>query len=146
MQAPLAAAGTTLSASICYEDAYGSAQLPTVRRSGLLVNVTNDAWFGRSSARDLHFQIARMRAIEARRFMLRAANDGISAVIDPQADVVAVAPEFEPAVLRAHRAATQRRHRPIWSPGTGRWWRFRSRYCWLSDCAAGVPSPRRAPL
>lgn len=101
VQAPLAAAGTTLSASICYEDAYGSAQLPTVRRSGLLVNVTNDAWFGHSSARGLHFQIARMRAIEARRFLLRAANDGISAVIDPHGRVIAEAPEFEPAVLRA---------------------------------------------
>jgi apolipoprotein N-acyltransferase len=100
VQSPLAVAGTTLSASICYEDAYGSAQLPTVRRSGLLVNVTNDAWFGRSSARHLHFQIARLRAIEARRFMLRAANDGITAVIDPRGRIVAEAPEFEPATLR----------------------------------------------
>ncbi|MET0291396.1 MAG: apolipoprotein N-acyltransferase [Steroidobacteraceae bacterium] len=101
VQPPLKAAGTTLSASICYEDAYGSAQLETVRHSELLVNVTNDAWFGRSSARGLHFEIARMRAIESRRFMLRAANDGITAVIDPRGRVVAQAPEFEPAVLRA---------------------------------------------
>jgi apolipoprotein N-acyltransferase len=101
IQPPLAAAGTTLSASICYEDAYGSDQLPTVRRSGLLVNVTNDAWFGRTSARYLHFQIARLRAIEARRFMLRVANDGVTAVIDPRGKVVAQAPEFERADLRA---------------------------------------------
>ena len=101
VQSPLAVAGTTVSASICYEDAYGSDQLPAVRASGLLVNVTNDAWFGRSSARYLHFQIARMRAIEARRFMLRAANDGVSAVIDPRGRVLARAPEFERADLRA---------------------------------------------
>jgi apolipoprotein N-acyltransferase len=100
VQPPLAVAGTTLSASICYEDAYGSAQLPTVRRSQLLVNVTNDAWFGRSSARHLHFQIARMRALESGRWMLRVANDGITALIDPRGRIVAEAPEFEPAVLR----------------------------------------------
>lgn len=101
VQPPMNVAGTTVSASICYEDAYGSVQLPTVRASRLLVNVTNDAWFGRSSARGLHFQIARLRAIEARRFMLRAANDGISAVIDPHGRIVARAPEFEAATLRA---------------------------------------------
>jgi len=101
VQPPMSVAGTTISASICYEDAYGSVQLPTVRASRLLVNVTNDAWFGRSSARGLHFQIARLRAIEARRFMLRAANDGITAVIDPHGRIVAQAPEFEPATLRA---------------------------------------------
>lgn len=101
VQDPLRVAGTSLSASICYEDAYGSAQIPTVRRSALLVNVTNDAWFGRSSARYMHLQIARMRALESRRWMLRAANDGVTAVIDPRGAVVARAPEFEPAVLRA---------------------------------------------
>jgi apolipoprotein N-acyltransferase len=101
VQAPLAVAGTTLSASICYEDAFGSAQLPTVRRSGLLVNVTNDAWFGRSSARGMHFQIARLRAIEARRPMLRAANDGVTAVIGARGEIIASAPEFQPTVLRA---------------------------------------------
>jgi apolipoprotein N-acyltransferase len=101
VQPPLEAAGTTLSASICYEDAYGSAQLPTVRRSAVLVNVTNDAWFGRSSARGLHFQIARLRAIEARRFMLRAANDGVTAVVGPRGEIVAQAPEYQPATLRA---------------------------------------------
>lgn len=101
VQPPLTVAGTALSASICYEDAFGSAQLPTVRRSKLLVNVTNDAWFGRSSARYLHLQIARMRAIEARRPMLRAANDGVTAVIDERGAMTATAPEYEPAVLRA---------------------------------------------
>jgi apolipoprotein N-acyltransferase len=101
VQPPMSVAGTTISASICYEDAYGSVQIPTVRASRLLVNVTNDAWFGRSSARGLHFQIARLRAIEARRFMLRAANDGITAVIDPHGRIVARAPEFEAATLRA---------------------------------------------
>jgi apolipoprotein N-acyltransferase len=64
------------------------------------VTVTNDAWFGHSSARYQHLQIARMRALESRRFLLRAANDGISAVIGPDGTVRAQAPEFMPSVLR----------------------------------------------
>lgn len=102
-QPPLSVAGLKLAASICYEDAYGSTQVLALRegQADALVNVTNDAWFGRSTARHQHFQVARMRAMEAGRFMLRAANDGISAVIGPQGEVVAMAPEYEPHVLRA---------------------------------------------
>jgi apolipoprotein N-acyltransferase len=99
-QPPLPAAGLALALTICYEDAYGSSQLAALRSADALVNVTNDAWFGRSTARHQHFQIARMRAIEAQRFMLRAANDGISAIIGPRGEVVATAPEYEPTVLR----------------------------------------------
>lgn len=100
-QPPLEAGGLKLAATICYEDAYGSTQLKPLHTADALVNVTNDAWFGRSSARHQHFQIARMRSMEAGRFMLRAANDGISAVIGPHGEVVARAAEFEPSVLRA---------------------------------------------
>jgi apolipoprotein N-acyltransferase len=105
VQPPLRAAGLSLSASICYEDGYGSAQLPVLEHADALVNVTNDAWFQHGSARYLHFQIARMRAIEAQRFMLRAANDGISAVIGPHGEVVAEAPGFERYVLRSEVTA-----------------------------------------
>ena len=66
-----------------------------------LVNVTNDAWFGRSSARYQHLQISRMRAIEAQRYLVRAANDGVSAVIGPHGELLARAAEYEPTVLRA---------------------------------------------
>jgi apolipoprotein N-acyltransferase len=100
-QPPLKVGGLNLSPSICYEDAYGSTQLRALREADVLVNVTNDAWFGRSTARHQHLQISRMRAIEAGRFMLRAANDGISAVIGPRGEIVARAAEFEPAVLKA---------------------------------------------
>jgi len=99
-QAPLSAAGLKLLATICYEDAYGSGQLAELGAADALVNVTNDAWFRHSSARFQHFQIARMRAIESGRYMLRAANDGISAVIGPHGEVVAEAPEYRPFVLR----------------------------------------------
>jgi len=99
-QAPLLAAGVAIAPSICYEDAYGSAQLALVRRAGLLANVTNDAWFGRSPARYQHLQISRMRALEAGRYLLRAGNDGVSAIIGPRGQLVAVAPEYRSAVLR----------------------------------------------
>lgn len=94
------AGGTTLAQSICYEDAYGSANLAPLAHAALLVNVTNDAWFGHSWARYQHFQIARMRAIEAQRPLLRAANDGVSALVGEHGQVLARAPEFQPVVLR----------------------------------------------
>lgn len=100
-QPPLQIAGLLLSASICYEDAYASSQIVSARESTALVNVTNDAWFGRSTARHQHLQISRMRAIEAQRFLIRAANDGISAVIGPRGEFVARAADFEAVVLRA---------------------------------------------
>jgi len=100
-QPPLSAAGLELGATVCYEDAYGSAMLGVLRKATALVNVTNDAWFAHSSARYQHFQIARMRAIEAGRYMIRAANNGVSGVIGPHGEVVALAPEFEAYVLHA---------------------------------------------
>ena len=98
-QSPLPAAKVRLGATVCYEDAYGSAMLRVLPRADALVNVTNDAWFGHSSARHQHFQIARMRALEEGRYLVRAANDGISAVIGPHGEVVRSAPEFTPVVL-----------------------------------------------
>ncbi|HEY6355183.1 MAG TPA: apolipoprotein N-acyltransferase, partial [Burkholderiaceae bacterium] len=100
-QPPLPAAHLQLGATICYEDAYGSSMLAVLRRADALVNVTNDAWFGHSTARHQHFQVARMRALEAGRYLVRAANDGISAVVGPHGEVVARAPEFQPLVLVA---------------------------------------------
>jgi apolipoprotein N-acyltransferase len=100
-QAPLRIAGLVLEASICYEDGYATSRLPPLREATALVNVTNDAWFGRSPARYQHLQISRMRAQEARRYLIRAANDGVSAVIGPRGELQAQAPEYRPAVLRA---------------------------------------------
>jgi apolipoprotein N-acyltransferase len=117
-QPALRAAGLALALTICYEDAYGSSQLAVLRSADALVNVTNDAWFGRSTARHQHFQIARMRAIEARRYMVRAANDGISAIIGPHGEVLATAPEYEPTVLRGQ--ITPRQGLPPYAY-TGNW-------------------------
>ena len=100
-QPALLAAGQTLGVTICYEDAFGSSQLEVLREATLLVNVTNNAWFGDSTAPHQHLQIARMRALEAGRFLIRSTNDGITAVIDARGEIVARLPQFQQAVLRA---------------------------------------------
>ncbi len=101
VQEPFEAGGQKIAASVCYEDAYGSTQLPALRTATLLVNVTNDAWFGHSTARYQHLQISRMRAIEAGRPMVRAANTGVSAIIESDGRIVATAAEYAPAVVIA---------------------------------------------
>jgi apolipoprotein N-acyltransferase len=98
----LSAAGQKLGMTICFEDAFGSAQLHTLRQATLLINVTNNAWYGDSTAPHQHLQIARMRALEAGRFEVRAANDGITAVIDPRGRIVARLAQFQEDVLRAN--------------------------------------------
>jgi len=96
----LQAAGTKLAATICYEDAWGSLGLSALRDAGLMVNVTNDAWFGDSTASHQHLEVARMRSLEAGRYQMRVANDGITAIIDPRGTVIARLPRFKAAVLR----------------------------------------------
>jgi apolipoprotein N-acyltransferase len=100
-QTRLSAAGQSLGLTICYEDAFGSQQLDVLRHATLLVNVTNNAWYGDSTAPHQHLQIARMRALEAGRFLVRAANDGITAMIDPHGKIVAHLAQFQQDVLRA---------------------------------------------
>jgi apolipoprotein N-acyltransferase len=100
-QATLSAAGQKLGLTICYEDAFGSSQLKVLRSATLLINVTNNAWYGDSTAPHQHLQIARMRALETGRYLVRAANDGITAAIGPHGEIVARLPQFEEDVLRA---------------------------------------------
>ena len=87
--------------SICYEAAYDTAIRRALPAAHILINVSNDAWFGDSLAPHQHLQIARMRALENGRTLLRATNNGISAIIDHHGKVVARAPQFEPYALRA---------------------------------------------
>ncbi len=139
VQPPLRAAGLNLSASICYEDGYGSSQLPVLENADTLVNVTNDAWFGHGSARYLHFQIARMRAIEAQRYMIRAGNDGISAVIGPRGEIVAEAPGFVRHVLRSE--VTPRMGLPPYAR-VGNWLDHFARRRSASCCGVWLAAPR----
>ena len=98
-QPALRVAGQRIGATICYEDAYGAEQLAVLQDATLLVNVTNDAWFGDTTAAPQHLQISRMRVIEAGRPLLRAANDGISAIISADGTVERTLPRFQPGVL-----------------------------------------------
>jgi len=68
--------------------------------ASMLVNLSNDAWFEDSIEPWQHHQIARMRALETGRYMLRATNTGVSAVIDPMGRVQAIAPQFQQYVLK----------------------------------------------
>ncbi len=98
-QAPLEVAGQKLALAVCYEDAFGEELIRQLPRATLLVNVSNDAWFGDSVAPWQHLQIARMRALESGRYMLRATNTGITAILDQHGRTVKLAPQFEVARL-----------------------------------------------
>jgi apolipoprotein N-acyltransferase len=102
---PLQLAGLQVAPTICYEDAFGNQQRVFFPAAELLVNVSNDAWFGDTMAPHQHLQIARMRAMETGRWMLRATNNGISAVIDPRGRVEARSRQFVAEVLTAEVVA-----------------------------------------
>jgi apolipoprotein N-acyltransferase len=90
------------STAICYEVIYGSLIRAFVREgSELLTTITNDAWYGRSSAAYQHWEQASMRAIENGRYLARAANTGISGFVDPYGRVIASSDLFEPKLLVA---------------------------------------------
>lgn len=94
-------AGEPVDLSICYEDLFGNEIRRDLPRARWLINITNDAWFGNTIAPHQHLEIARMRALEDGRYMLRAANTGISALIGPDGRVVKQVPQFKVAVLNA---------------------------------------------
>jgi apolipoprotein N-acyltransferase len=101
VQPPLAAAGLRLGTAICYEIVYGNRLRRQAADADLLLTVSNDTWFGTSIGPLQHAQMARMRAREFGRDLLRATNNGVTAVIAADGSVRAVLPQFVPAVLAA---------------------------------------------
>jgi apolipoprotein N-acyltransferase len=91
--------GVPVAATICYELAFGAEQLPFFPAAQLMVNVSNDAWFGDSIAPHQHLQIGQMRALEVGRYLLRATNTGVTAIVNPRGRVVEQIPQFVPGVL-----------------------------------------------
>jgi apolipoprotein N-acyltransferase len=108
-QPALSVAGERVAVDICYEDAFGAELIHGARDAHLLVNVTNDAWYGHSIAAEQHNQIAAMRALEFERPMLRATNTGITSAIGDDGREIARLPWFTTGVLEvaiAGRAGT----------------------------------------
>jgi apolipoprotein N-acyltransferase len=95
----LKAGGYPFITSICYEDAFGEAGLTGLPEAAYLVNVTNDGWFGDSIEPHQHLQMARMRAMETGRYLLRSTNTGVTAVIAPDGKIISQAPLFKATVL-----------------------------------------------
>jgi apolipoprotein N-acyltransferase len=87
----LTVAGQPMRISVCYEDAYAEEMIAGLPTATMLVNVSNDGWFTGSIEPAQHAEIARMRALETGRYLLRATNNGVSAIIDDQGKVTATA-------------------------------------------------------
>ena len=98
-QKPLEAAGQRVAVNICYEDAFGEEVIRQLPAATMLANFTNDAWWGDSAASEQHLQMAQMRAQETGRYMLRATNTGVTAIIDERGQVLEQAPEFVTTVV-----------------------------------------------
>ncbi len=103
-QPPLRLAGEKVAVNVCYEDIFGEELIRALPEATLLVNLSNTAWFGDSLAQPQHLQIARMRALESGRFMLRATNTGMTAIISPRGNVEQVLPPFAAGALRGEVA------------------------------------------
>jgi apolipoprotein N-acyltransferase len=99
-QTLLPVAGRPVSTAICYEVVFPSlARSAVARGSQLLTTITNDAWYGHSSAPHQHFEQASLRAIEQGRYLVRAANTGVSGIVNPYGRVIARSALFETASL-----------------------------------------------
>jgi apolipoprotein N-acyltransferase len=105
LQAPFAVKDQLVLPNVCYEDAFGeeiAGQLRNAPRPAtLLLNVSNLAWYGDSYAIPQHLQISRMRSLETGRPMLRATNNGATAVIGPKGETLAELPAYRQGVLSA---------------------------------------------
>lgn len=93
-QPPMELAGQKIAPNICFEDLFGEAIIRALPQATLLINISNTAWFGDSLAQPQHLQIARIRALETGRPMLRATNTGMTAAIAPDGRIIAALPPF----------------------------------------------------
>ncbi|MEZ5529299.1 MAG: apolipoprotein N-acyltransferase [Porticoccaceae bacterium] len=101
-QPHITANGHTIATAICYEIVYPTLVARAAVGANLLLTVSNDTWFGRSIGPQQHFQIARMRAVENRKPLIRATNDGITALINTRGQVVSEAPAYSQQVLTGY--------------------------------------------
>ncbi|MBV1951066.1 MAG: apolipoprotein N-acyltransferase [Cycloclasticus sp.] len=95
----LSAAGHSFASSICYEDVFQQSSLDGLPKAAYLVNISNDTWFGRTIAPAQHLQMARMRALESGRYLLRATNTGLTAIVGPTGRLISQLPMFQRSYL-----------------------------------------------
>ncbi|WP_075477455.1 apolipoprotein N-acyltransferase [Moritella viscosa] len=101
-QLNLLASNVHIATAICYEIAFNQTLVNAVTPdTGFILTVSNDAWFGSSIGPDQHLEIARMRAFEFQRPVIRSTNTGITAIYDAQGQEVGRIAQFKKAVLRA---------------------------------------------
>jgi apolipoprotein N-acyltransferase len=99
-QPPMRFGDQRVALNICYEDLFGAELIRALPAATLMLNISNLAWYGDSLAQPQHLQIARVRALETGRPMLRSTNTGMTALVQPDGRVTGVLPEFERGVLR----------------------------------------------
>ena len=91
--------GINIAIAICYEIAYPELVRNSSVNSDLLLTVSNDTWFGRSIAPAQHMQIARARALENGRWLIRGTNNGMTAIVDPQGKIAKQLPQYQQGLL-----------------------------------------------
>ncbi|EWG98942.1 hypothetical protein Q427_27790 [Halomonas sp. BC04] len=106
-QPPIQAVGTVIGNAICYEIIYADLVADRARDSELLLTVSNDTWFGESIGPLQHLQMARLRALENGRYVVRATSNGVTAIIDPQGRITARAPQFETTYITGEATPMQ---------------------------------------
>jgi len=94
------AGGQPVGLSICFEAVFGEEIRRALPEATWLINLSNDAWFKDSAAPHQHLQIARMRALEVARYLVRATNTGVSAIVDERGRIRARGPQFQAEVIR----------------------------------------------
>ncbi|MDF0606806.1 apolipoprotein N-acyltransferase [Neisseriaceae bacterium TC5R-5] len=99
-QSPLVLAKQRVAFNVCYEDSFGEELIGPAARATMLANISNLAWFGKSTAMSQHLQLSQARALENGRYMLRATNNGMTAIIQPNGEVAAIAAPFTRQVLQ----------------------------------------------
>ena len=95
----LTAAGQKIAPTICYEDAFGEELIRFLPEATLLINASNNAWYGDSFAPHQHLQISRMRALETGRDVMRVTTNGVSALINYNGEIILRSPQFKTYVI-----------------------------------------------
>lgn len=98
-QAPLTAQGLQISPFICYEVVFPELVRQQAQAADIMLTISNDGWFGRSFGPDQHFQMARARALETGKMLIRVTNNGITALINEKGIVIKQLPTFERGIL-----------------------------------------------